>query len=181
MNDNLQTLWQTADAPPPVPESLRDRAARLDRTLRWRDVRELAAVAVVALIFSVRAAVAPELPWGALGLVGLSLWIGGVILSVRLRFPRASPWMPLRDSLRAEHRWLSAQTALLRWAWLWYVLPITAGVVAFDLSDGHGRPVYLTVVGLLGAALSWANWKAADDLMTTRDAFAAHLHDLDHA
>ena len=52
--------------------------------------------------------------------------------------------------------------------------PITASVVAFDLSDGAARPVYPALV--FGGLFILGNREAAADLATTRDASAAHLH-----
>ena len=179
MTDDLQALWQADDAPPPAPPpDLRAEAARLDRTLRRRDLRELGAAVVVAAAFGTAGLVVPRLLAPALGLVGVSVWIAAVIVGVRMAAPRASPWAPLREALAAEHRWLSAQVTLLRWAWLWYVLPVTVGLLAFDLALAGFRPVFPTLVVGGSVALGWANWKAAADLATTRDAFAAHLRSL---
>lgn len=180
MTDALETLWQSAGGPPP-PESLGDlhaEAARLDRTLRWRDVREVGAAAIGALIFLAIGVASPEVRGAAFATVAVSLWIAGVIVAVRLRFPRARPGDPLRRSVAAEHRWLAAQTRLLRWAWLWYVAPITSVIVAFDAAHDGVRPVYLIFVLALAAFLAWANWRAAADLARTRDAFADVLRDL---
>ena len=186
MTDPLETLWRSADAPPPPAplDDLRDQAARLDRTLRWRDVREVGAAALGGLVFLAIGIAGSEVRGAAFATVAVSAWVAGVILAVRARFPRARASAPLRESVATEHRWLSAQTALLRWAWLWYVAPITAVVVAFDASDGGVRPVYLAFTLSLGALLAWANGRAAADLARTRDAFADLLHDLsapDHA
>ena len=177
--DDLQTLWHTADVAPPAPApDLREQAADLDRTLRRRDFREIGAAAAVSLFFGVVALLAPRLLGPSLGMIAAAAWVTAVIVGVRMAVPRASPWAPLREAVAAEHRWLASQVTLLRWAWLWYVLPLAVAAVAFYLAVGGGSLVYPVLVAAGSVALGWANWKAADDLATTRDAFAAHLHAL---
>ena len=179
--DALQALWRADDPAPPLDAArlaaVRADADKLARTLRWRDARELGAVVLVALAFGVYAWLSPEVRLASLAIIAVGVWVGGVIVGVRRRFPRAAPDAPLRQALAAEHAWLRAQTALLRWAWAWYVLPITAGIVAFDLS-GTPSPLYLGLVAAGAVALGWANGRAADALAAQRDAVGNLLSDL---
>ncbi|MEM0961912.1 MAG: hypothetical protein AAGK21_05135 [Bacteroidota bacterium] len=178
--DDLHLVWQQADAPPPTISlgDLKDEAAQLDRTLRRRDIGEVGAAVLVAVFFGFVAITSPSVRVAALTLVGLSVATVGVLLLVRLWIPRASPWAPLREALSSEHRWLSVQTRLLRWAGLWYVAPNILGILAFDHATDGIRPFYAALVLVFAAFLVWVNWRAADDLAATRDAFAAHLDTL---
>ena len=179
--DALQALWRAGDPAPPLDAerlaAVRADADALARTLRRRDGRELGAVAVATLAFGLYAWLSPEVRLASLAIIAIGFWVAGVIVGVRRRFPRAAPDAPLREALAAEHAWLRAQTALLRWGWAWCVLPLTAGIAAFDLS-GTPSPVYLTVLAVGSVALSVLNWRAADALAVQRDATAALLSDL---
>ena len=179
--DALQALWRADDPAPPLDAerlaALRADADELDRTLRRRDWRELGAVAFVTVVFGAFAVLQPETRAASLAIIAVGVWVGGVIIGTRRRFPRPAPDAPLREALAADHAWLGAQTALLRWAWAWYVLPITAGIVAFDLSR-EPSPVYLTILGVGAVTLSVLNWRAADALAKQRDAAATLLTDL---
>ena len=177
--DDLHTLWEAADPPPPPPTDLRDQAAHIDQMLRRRDLREFAAAAAVAAFFVVVGAFFPSVRWAALSIVGVSVWVVGVLAGVRRVFPEASPSAPLREAVAAQHRWLSAQVTLLRCAGLWYVLPSIASALAFDYALDGFSPVFSLLIVASGGSLVWLNWKAADDLAVSRDAFAFHLRALD--
>ncbi len=182
--DPLQTLWREAETSRPDTlrhlDVLKARAATLNRTLMWRDVREIGAAALGAVFFGCVAVLVPDLRAVALGMVGLSLWVASVLLVVRFRYRRATPSASVRNALVAEHCWLRAQVALLRWAGLWYVLPLLSGILAFTASNGDLGPGVLAFSLALAGVLIWLNWKAAAALSVTRDAFAAQIHDLDH-
>lgn len=182
--DTLQTIWREAETSRPDMihqlEALKTRAAKLNRKLMWRDVREIGAAALIAVFFSAVAWFSADLRGVALGMVGAAAWVAAVLLGVRLRYRRPSPAASVRDALVAEHGWLRAQVTLLRWAGLWYALPLLAAAALFNVADEGVRPVYLTALVLFGLFLIWLNWKSATALSVTRDAFAAQIHDLDH-
>ena len=177
--DDLQKFWEAADPPPPPPADLREQAGHLDRALRSRDRREFAAATAVSLFFLTIGAFFPSVRWAAFTVVGASAWIVGVLVAVRRAFPPASPAAPLRAAVAAQHRWLRAQVVLLRWAGLWYVAPVLAGLLALDIALGGPRPILALIILGLGGSLIHLNWKAADELAVSRDTFAAYLHALD--
>lgn len=179
--EDLQQAWEAGDPPPPPPTDLRERADHLDRALRSRDRREMTAVVAVALFFVTIGAFFPSVRGASLAVVGATVWIVGVLVAVRRAFPSAAPSAPLREAVAAQHRWLRAQVVLLRWAGLWYVLPVLAALLAFDAALGGPRPILVLAFLGLGVTVVHLNWKAADELAASRDAFAAHLHALDDA
>lgn len=182
-SDPLVALWrQSADPAPAVDatrlDALKDEAARLDRTLWWRDVREVGASILVTLFFGGAAAVWDDVRAPALALAAVGVWIAAVMLVVRLRTRRPGPGVPLQQALAAEVRWLDAQMALLRWAWLWYVLPIALGLIWFETADGSPRRLFILLVGAGGVGLARLNWEAAAAMLPTRTAFATLRTDL---
>ena len=177
--DDLQKFWEAADPPPPPPADLREQADHLDRALRSRDRREFAAATAVSLFFITIGVFFPSVRGASLAVVAATAWIAGVLVVVRRALPPASPAAPLREAVAAQHRWLRAQVVLLRWAGLWYVLPVLGSLLAFDVALGGPRPVLALIIIGLGGSLVHLNWKAADELAVSRDAFAAHLHALD--
>lgn len=181
--DPLVALWQQSADPAPAVDparldALKADAARLDRTLRWRDVREVGAAAFIVLGFGGMALVWDEVRVPAFALAAVGVWIAAVMLVVRVRTRRPGPDVPLRQALAAEVAWLDGQIALLRWAWLWYVLPLLLGFIAFESAGGSPRRLFILIAGGVAFELARLNWKAAAGLRPTRDAFAAVLSGL---
>lgn len=190
MTDDLKGLWHSAASAPPALDAarlgaLRDEARKMDRTLLWRDAREVAVAALLAVFFAFQLGrPAGEASGSSLGLAvlcGAALWIGAVILAVRLHYERPAPGAPVREALEAERDRFGSQAALLRWAWLWYVLPIWAGLV---LHNGWPRsPFSWSVFGATAAffvGLGWLNYRTARrELEPLRDQAAALLAELE--
>ena len=192
MTDDLSGLraaWHAAPTPPVFDparlDALRDEARTMDRTLLWRDVREVLVAALLAAFFAFQlgrpAGETSGTPLGLAVLCGAALWIGGVLLAVRLRYERPAPGASVREALESERDRFAAQAALLRWAWLWYVLPIWAGLV---LHNGWPHsPFGWLVFGATAAfaiGLGWLNYRVARrDLEPLRDQAAALLAELE--
>lgn len=187
--DDFRAVWQSVSDPPPTlsPDrlaGLKADADRLDRTLRWRDAREIGGAAVVAFLFGRHLDGPPELRLGAAIVVASAIWITAVLLITRLRHPRPRPGDSVRRALVLDRDRFGAQEALLRWAWLWYVLPIWVGMLLFMGGTLSTLPGWLGLVGatLVAVGIGWLNrWSARRDLAPTRDAAAALLDDLDDA
>lgn len=180
MTDSLDALWRAADDPPPplspgALRALKADAVRLRRQLVWRDVREIGAAALGAAWFGVVAAATGPLRLPALVLVAASVWVVAVLVAVRLGARHAVPDAPPRVAVAAEHRWLSVQTALLRWAGLWYVAPILLGLATFFWPDR----LRISLAVAVAAVIVWLNGRAAQRLAATRDAFGDLLIRLD--
>ncbi len=206
--DDLQTLWRTADDPPPPVDpdriaALRSEAARFDRSIRWRDWRETAAAGIVAAAFG---GMWPDAP--LVGRIGIVLAIAGAGLVVAWMWraqrlcPRPAPDLTAAGALRIALGRVDVQIDLLRSILWWYLLPLTPGPLVFmagvylevfaELPADPSLAViaflaalcvapFLIVGGVFGF-IYWLNQRAVrTDLLPLRNRFATLLHDLsDH-
>ncbi|WP_412061084.1 hypothetical protein [Rubrivirga sp. IMCC45206] len=202
--DALQTVWQTADVPVPRVDAdafaeLRTEAERFDRTIRWRDRREYAAAAIVAVLFA-RGFPSAD----GLDRVGIVLAVLGAAFvcawmwRAQRRRPPVAPGAPTAEALRVALERVEIQIRLLRTVAWWYLLPLMVGPVLM----GVGGPLVELVTGpplapartglvlllsglvlaLMGGLLwgvYWLNQRAvARDLLPLRDRLAGTLHAL---
>lgn len=167
MNDlELKHLWQAQPvAPPPAgPESLiisvRKKMKKLDRTLFWRDCRELVACVFVMVFFGWHISLRePALALAGRVVIELScIVIAAIILRSRPRRPK-NGLISVRETLQVELSNVQTQIRLLRSVFWWYLLPLLTGCLMFFWglnSNATDRIVY-TVVCLL---LDWVLYKA---------------------
>ncbi len=139
MNDEVpeeaRRLWQDQPVEPvdlPV-ASLRRRAAALDRTVRFRDLREYLAGGILAVVW-LGAALAPDSPGYMRAYALVSLAGAIVVLRHLWRHGRSKPVEPVADAPTAEHvaflrARLEAQRTLLASVWRWYIGPLVPGVI----------------------------------------------------
>ena len=181
---SLRAAWQSASSTPPALDAETFRALQRDarsmnRTLVWRDAREIVVALGLALYFAFQLGrPAADVPWGGAQLVvscALMLWIVAVLLGVRMRYGRPLPGSTVREALQAERDWLAAQAALLHWAWLWYVLPVWASVTLWTEAGWTVQ----AVVTLGCAGIAWINRRSARrDLAPLREQTEALLRGL---
>ena len=139
--DELREIWAGGEAPPAVDvagvlKRMEQESNEFRRTIARRDLREMAAGAVVAILFGWFAYRSTD--W----LMRLSeLWIaaGGLWIVYWLRRHSYVLREPERDqSLGAYYRALSdsyeRQVWLLRTAKLWYVLPLWSGLMLYSFA-----------------------------------------------
>jgi hypothetical protein len=182
MSDPLQQLWlseQSQALPTFSTEDIVNEAEKLSKTLWWRDARELLAAALVIVTFAYKAWFANN----TMSLVGeivcglSAVWVAVVLLAKR---PKQRPALtePVDSHIAWHRKTLVDQGEMLRQVWLWYVAPITVGVL---LSYGGGvlnKPspswtdvIYPMIVLVLAVALSLFNRKAGDQLLARARSF----------
>lgn len=182
-DDDLRRLWQ--QQPLPNPESnqvearklmaqVEARAKKFERTIFWRNVREYVAGGIGAAIFAMMAAKSQtRLEFAGNAIVSASaLWI---VLYMWLRQRWLRKPLPESDGEFYRHSLLAQydrQISLLRTAWAWYALPITAGLVISVLGNNHS-PLTPTLImaGVMVAAgvfIAIINWAAAGKLSEER-------------
>ena len=146
-NNGLATLWQEQ----PVTRieislgQLRWRARKFERRIRWRNLREYAAGALVVGVFGYYVWRIPA----PLVRLGSMLVIAGALFALRSLHVRgasgsAPVGMAFSPCLEFYRRQLERQRDLLRDVWTWYLLPFVPGLAVF-------------LVGLLGWTLAQPN------------------------
>lgn len=145
-------------------------------TVRARNVRESVAAGVVIAFLGYRLIAEPE------GLNATGAWIvivaclGVIAFSLgALNIPASEPTThPLAQHPEHWRRRMTVQAKALRFAWLWYVLPLLGGVAVIVLGRGGefttGTMISLAILVGLGALLSYANISAASRMERDRDA-----------
>src|SRR5262245_15073084 len=174
MNDQeLKELWrrQRAEAAPPVDaraqiEAMRNKTSRLHRTLNARDFRELAAGAVVIIIFSVYFFMIPYpvTRMGDLIVIGGALFASWKLTRCRRRTPRPNAGAPVAQWLKQERERVHHEAELLRTVLWWYILPLLLGPNVFFWGFPHRtfaeKIAYTSVTALLGVLIYWLNQRA---------------------
>lgn len=181
--DDLQNIWQSQRVEPIYMsiEEIRNKAAKFERRIRWRNLREtLVAVAMIPLFgLFLRWFPAPlERAGSCLIIVGL------IYLIYRMNGFAAAAKVPAAggfDACVAFHRReLERQRDLLRSIWLWYLGPLVPGILLFNLAligQKIRHPAdWWRVVPFVVIMAAWfwfvvrLNRRAADDLQNTIDA-----------
>lgn len=175
MTDPIITLWtaQQAGATAPSRAQLAERAARLRRRLRTRDLIEYAAGALVIAIFGYIAIDASD--WGVC-IASLTLIAGTCIVLRNLwhRRPANDPATLGQDALTHYRGLLSAQHQALASVGRWYLAPFLPGMTVFIAAAVRAQAeaiplaaalrngaVATVVIALIFGGIFWLNRSAA--------------------
>ena len=158
------------------PAAVRARAAVFARRIRRRNVREVAAGALViagGVAMVIRSSEAAIRIGGALMAAGAAVLIA-ILLRHGRPLPPPAPDAPTRDVLVHERAELERQARLLERAWLWYLGPLVPSMVAIEgtaiaraAASGHGLGFALGSAAFTTAAfvaIGWLNARAARSL-----------------
>ena len=136
-DDELKKLWQQqplrdpAISPAQVMSAMQSKTTQLRRTLLARDILELAACAVVIIIFGIFYFTVSRTPISRLGdliVIGSSIFIAWKLVHAHRSNPPALPGATVVESLRAELNAVRAQSQLLGNILWWYLLPLGIGI-----------------------------------------------------
>jgi hypothetical protein len=142
-------------------DEIRRRAGRLERRIRWRNLRECGAGAVVIAFFSVQL-------WRGHGwrlTPALLLIAGTLYVMFQLHRRGAARSLPadagLSASLDFHLRELERQRDALQTVWLWYLLPFVPGFLAAFVVTAIDRGINARIIisGVVGVLLLVGIWR----------------------
>jgi len=138
-DDALKQLWkgQDLEALPKLSDeaqiaTLKKRMKRFDKTIQWRDYREVAACIVIIVYFGWHLLVGkyPALMQaGFVVLIGSAGFIAWKLIGSKLRLPKAEADAPVFDVVKVELQKVGNQIGLLQSVAWWYLLPLFVGMM----------------------------------------------------
>ena len=170
-DDKLHAVWQQQETDP-MKLSVKDlerQAHSFARSIRWRNVREYAAAAVVVVFFSWQAVRATTLleRWGSCLVVLAAVFVSGY-LRRRGGAAELDSLVETRAVLASHRRELERQRDLLRSVGRWYLLPFVPGFAMILIGRAAEHPVAALAGSVVGAAVFvvgwWLNRAAAREL-----------------
>jgi len=161
--DDLKSLWQNQEVEKVTItiDEIRRRAARFERRIYWRNLREYiaGAVAIAVLLFQYRYAHGRQI-------LAVLLMIAGTLLAlVQLHRRGSARTVPadagLRVSLAFHRAELERQRDALRQVWLWYLLPFVPGFVATLVVAAMARGIttWLIIFGVMLVIFLTGVWR----------------------
>lgn len=166
-DDELKRLWKQqplrdpAASPPQLISAMQNKTSLLRRCLNARDTRELAACAVVILVFGFfffRDAGWPISRLGDLIVIGGSIFIALKLVYAHRTTPSAPAGATIVESLRAELNAVRAQSQLLSSIGWWYLLPLGIGIFVCtwgSFTGGLGKFIF-NVIYTIGVIALYA-------------------------
>ena len=146
-NSTMKELWQCqpVEGIPMSLEKIRKRAARFEKKIMWRNVREYVGGAIAAVLFASFFVQSHDV----LFRVAFAMLIAGLVYMAYQLHRRASPRsMPTdlgtANSLQFHRSELERQRDFISHIWRWYLGPLIPGMVALTLasalanSSAHG-------------------------------------------
>jgi hypothetical protein len=193
--DDIKREWRTqmerSISPSELHELLnhvQERYTSMERTIHGRDLREIVAALLVAVLF---AALWPVYRSSLIAVSGIGLiCAGAVCITIVLLSARKPEPLPFGASVvefsRSRLAWIDRQIRLLRTVAWWYVAPICVGCLLFTWGiTGGSRPtfglqvVFTIAVGVGIIALN--RWAVRKSLQPIRDELARLIDALDAA
>lgn len=139
-DDELRRLWQSNEPEKKMSNvisvsEIRERSSAFERKMRFRNIREYVAAAIVCVAFGWRAFHAHS--WleaaSCVELVGAAIWITSALLKGGAQDP--GPNATLKQLLQFHRSQMDRQIKLLSRVLVWYLAPIGVGLVALLTAD----------------------------------------------
>lgn len=154
---------------------MNDELARFVRTVRGRNLRETVAAVLLIVLFGAQLLLDDHSTLGVVGRVVIML-AALLIAFVTWKFLHIGTGeletFPPAECKEYWRQRLSVQARGLRWAWLWYVLPLLSGIVLICLGrqGAWGKTIASIAVPLvLAAIIGWVNVAASRSIAADRD------------
>lgn len=168
MNEQeLKQLWQKQPVPEPAPtptnamiEQMNQKMRKFNRTLFWRDARELIACVFIIVWFglNLRHATSTLTQLGDIVLVLSGLFIGANLLAARRSNQAFLNPSSVRDFLGGELDKVNRQIKLLRTVLWWYLLPLFCGVSLFSIGANLDLAIEIPVISTYALTFGLVYW-----------------------
>jgi hypothetical protein len=176
--DELKKMWQRQPlrkpdvSPEQLISAMHKQTSQLRGIVNARDIRELAACALVVIIFGVFYFTVYRTPvsrFGDLIVIGGAVFAAWKLIHTRRKAPPAPPGATVVESLQAELNAVRAQSRLLGSVLWWYILPGTVGALiatwGMDIDLCAKISVALVFI-VIDAIVYWLNqWARAKQLL----------------
>jgi CubicO group peptidase (beta-lactamase class C family) len=189
-DDVLKQLWQgqQIEALPALPDeaqiaALKRRMKSFDKTIEWRDYREVAACLFIIaffgwdLAFRNNSAITQA---GCVVLIASAAFISWKLMGSKRRLPKAEPNAPVFDAVKVELQKVENQVGLLTSVAWWYLLPLFVGVMLHYWGTRGSllsKLVYFVFVLALYVFIYWLNQYAVKkSLLPLKRALEALVH-----
>ena len=189
-DDALKQLWkgQHFEALPALSDeaqiaAIKRRMKSFDKTIEWRDYREVAACIFIITFFGW------ALVWrnnstltraGCLVLIASAVFIAWRLIGSKRRLPKEEFNAPVFDAVKVELKKVENQIDLLRSVAWWYLLPLFAGVILFHWGSRGSfasKLIYSVAILALYVFIYWLNQHAVTkSLLPLKRALEALLH-----
>jgi hypothetical protein len=178
----LTQAWQEQEAKPVdiAMETITTRAGKFQRTIRWRNGRELVAAALAVGLFLYRATSERDRPLAVLGSIAIvvgTLYVGWVMITKGRASRLPDPTVPTSEYLDWHRGELRRQRDLLDRVASWYIAPFVPGIALLSadsarrlLEQGASFGSWIAYggsIGVMGAFFGlvvWLNRRAARKL-----------------
>lgn len=167
-DDDIKQLWkqQHFESKRAMPDEeqiavMKTRMKRFDKTIRFRDYREIAACGFIVLFFGRdlffgnNSAMSRT---GDLVLVGSAILIAWKLTQSKSRAPNVEPNAPILDTVNAELLKVENQIGLLTSIGWWYLLPLFAGVTLQYWGRRVSFPFKLSYSAVIFAVFALIYW-----------------------
>ena len=172
-DDALKQLWkgQHFDSLPALPDeaqiaAMKKRMKSFDKTIQWRDYREVAACLFIVIFFGRDLLLGNNTVLtkaGSLVLIASALFIAWKLLGSKRRLPKAEPNAPVLDAVKVELQKVENQIGLLKSVAWWYLLPLFVGLMLHAWGARASLAVklnYSAIVLPLYVFIYWLNQRA---------------------
>jgi hypothetical protein len=172
MDQDFRKIWQEQEVENMriSVEKLREQAARFQRRIRWRNLREQVAAVLVVGVFGFMAVKSPALiPKVACWLIVAAAVFIGIYIQVRGSVRSVPADLGATNCIEFHKRELARQRDLLKNIWSWYLGPFLPGfamLVGWSILVSPPGRRWFGITYAIGAALffwmiGWLNRKAA--------------------
>jgi len=149
---------------------------KLDRQIKWRNVREIGAAIFVIIAFSLMFFLIENylVKLGAILVVFATIFIIFKLLQVRNKKQFNTIIFSIKDQLIHRKKYLQHEQALLKNIAYWYLFPLLIPIIIMEIGFGIFSLMHLLILGVSSFGLYVLNQKGAKK-------FDTYIEEIEHA